>query len=285
MSPMSEKRVPISESLSFGWQIATANFWFFIKILLLILLVSFAGGTVSAILERTSGDAPLAPLVSAFTEFAYYVVSFWMQLGVMVICLKFLDGQKPTLSNLFPLGRKLGKCFAASLLAGLAVFFGLLLFIVPGVILGIMFGFSIYLILDRDRGVFEALSESARITKGARLNLFLFNLVLFGVILLGAIPLGLGLLWAVPTGLVASAYVYRSLLSQEYAGGGDQLAPPISSAIPSSSPAPGVSPSPPALPSPPVPPPSPPAPPAPSSIPPLPPPPLHPLVGEPANKA
>ena len=86
--------------------------------------------------------------------------------------------------------------------------------IIPGIIWAIKFQFYDYLIIDKKLGPIEALKKSAVITKGAKGNLFVFGLLLGGINLLGAICLLIGLFAAIPTTLVAKAFVYRKLLAQ-----------------------------------------------------------------------
>ncbi len=55
---------------------------------------------------------------------------------------------------------------------------------------------------------------SSAITRGAKWSLLLLGIFLAAVNLLGVLALFVGLLWTIPTKLVASTYVYRKLLAQ-----------------------------------------------------------------------
>ena len=55
---------------------------------------------------------------------------------------------------------------------------------------------------------------SSAITRGAKWSLLLLGIFLAAVNLLGVLALFVGLLWTIPTTLVASTYVYRKLLVQ-----------------------------------------------------------------------
>jgi uncharacterized membrane protein len=52
------------------------------------------------------------------------------------------------------------------------------LLIVPGIIFGLMFMFSTFLVIDRELGPIEALKESNHITHGHKWRLLGFSLVL-----------------------------------------------------------------------------------------------------------
>jgi uncharacterized membrane protein len=87
------------------------------------------------------------------------------------------------------------------------------LWTVPGIIWAIkcpMFG---YLIIDRDMPPVAALKKSVEITKGAKWDIFLLGLLFLGIIILGVLACVVGLFAAIPTVMVAHAFVYRKLAS------------------------------------------------------------------------
>lgn len=79
--------------------------------------------------------------------------------------------------------RKLPKLIAASLIANLLIGVGLLLFIVPGVILAVMFSLIIPVITLEDRKVLEGLSRSKRLVSKRWGKTLLLLLTLVAVIL------------------------------------------------------------------------------------------------------
>jgi uncharacterized membrane protein len=96
-------------------------------------------------------------------------------------------------------------------LLGLAVGIGLVLLIVPGVIFGLMFMFSTFLVIDRELAPIEALKESNRITYGHKWRLLGFTLVLLLINVLGALALLVGLLVTVPVSSLTFTHAYRVL--------------------------------------------------------------------------
>jgi len=88
------------------------------------------------------------------------------------------------------------------------------LLIIPGIIWAIKFYFFSYLIVDKGLGPIEALKRSSAITDGSKWDLFLLGLLLFGINLIGAIPFFLGWFVTIPISMVATAFVYRKLLSE-----------------------------------------------------------------------
>lgn len=78
-----------------------------------------------------------------------------------------------------------------NILATLAIVFGLLLLIVPGVILIARLVFPTYIVADKDIGPLKALKESFRITKGHVLVLLKFFIVLMLIAVLVGLVFGL----------------------------------------------------------------------------------------------
>jgi uncharacterized membrane protein len=83
--------------------------------------------------------------------------------------------------------------------------------IIPGIIWGMMYVFTPFIVIDRGMKPFEALRESRRITNGHKWQLLLFFLVLGGVNILGALCILIGLLVTVPISGLATVYAYRYL--------------------------------------------------------------------------
>jgi hypothetical protein len=88
---------------------------------------------------------------------------------------------------------RLGWLFLTSLVAGLIITFGLLLFIVPGIYLALMYSIVAPAVIVERLGVGASLSRSASLTKGRRLTIFgIFIVVYIIVFLIGLIAGGIG---------------------------------------------------------------------------------------------
>ncbi len=84
----------------------------------------------------------------------------------------------------------------AWLLQTLIVYFGLLLFIIPGIIWGLMFCMTLWLAVDYQLDPIAALSSSRFLTRGIRWRLLLFYLALagIGIVLSFVVVIGLAIL-------------------------------------------------------------------------------------------
>jgi len=196
------------EAVRFGWNTMKSNLGFFITLLIVVGLISFVPNMIG---EWVKEDAPFLALTISFV---FGIVSLVVQMGLIKIALRFCYNEKGELADLFSCTPLFFKYLVGSLLYGLIVFGGMILLIIPGIIWAIKFQFYDYLIIDKKLGPIEALKKSAVITKGAKRDLFVFGLLLGGINLLGVICLLIGLFAAIPTTLVAMAFVYRKLLAQ-----------------------------------------------------------------------
>ena len=218
-----------SEAIKFGWSVMKANFLFFLGILFVIVVVNIVFSGFMGLFKK-------APFLYMIFNLASVALGMIINMGVIKIVLKFYDKQKPEFADLYKQYRLILNYFLGSLLCGLAVVAGFILFIIPGIYLGIKLQFFGYFIVDKKMGPVEALKASWAITKGSFWNLFLFGLVCIGVNILGVMALGIGLLVTIPTTMMAVAFVYRKLSL----GGGEVVSKPAPVAPAPAAPVPAV---------------------------------------------
>lgn len=186
-----------------------ANFWFFVGIIIVAIAINVIMYLIISALQReSSGLAFLFRIVS-------YAISTIINIGLITIALEFINNKKPEFEDLFT---SFKGCFWrylwTSLLVGLIVAGGLLLFIVPGIYWAVKFQFCTYLIIDQNCRVTESLKRSSKITEGVRWNLLGFGLLLVLINIAGAIVFLIGLLVTIPLTMIAYASVYRKLQYQ-----------------------------------------------------------------------
>lgn len=135
-------------------------------------------------------------------------------MGVIKISLKFCDGQKPKIDDIFSCAHLFFKYLIASIFYNLIIFAGFILLIIPGIIWSLKYWFYDYFIVDKELGPMQSLKASAMITKGARWQFFVFTCLLVLINLAGLLCFVVGLFATIPTSLVAAAHVYRQLLAR-----------------------------------------------------------------------
>jgi uncharacterized membrane protein len=196
------------EAINFGWDISKKNFRFFILLFTLVVVVFIILSFIQSLVNEKS-------LLSLILYIINIVVQIIISMGLVKISLKFCDNEKPKISDLFSSYPLFFKFLIGSIIYGLIVIGGLILLIIPGIIWSIQFQFFAYLILDKGISPIEALKKSSKITKGTKWDLFLFGILLGFINILGALAFLVGLFVTIPATMIATAFVYRKLLSQE----------------------------------------------------------------------
>ncbi|MHB8842151.1 MAG: DUF975 family protein [Candidatus Aquicultor sp.] len=198
-----------AEPIQFAWDKVKSNLGFFIGALL-------AGGALStvvlvAMIATTAGSTnnTISPLF--FVLFALLLIfTLVVQIGLFRASLKVTDGEKVGLGDLVPSVSVLFKFLVSSMVYALIVSVGSLLLVIPGMIWAIQFQFFGFFVID-GAGPIEALKKSSQMTKGAKVDLFVFGLLLYVLNLVGELALLVGLFITVPMTLIALARVYRNL--------------------------------------------------------------------------
>jgi uncharacterized membrane protein len=148
------------------------------------------------------------------------LVSSFFTCGMANFSIKVARGAPYSFGDLFAGGPFFLSVVVANFLISFAVGLGLLLLIVPGIIVGIGFSMALPLIVDRNLGPIDALTESWKLTEGNRVNIFIFGLIAFGLAIAGMCACGLGLLLVAPVGWIAYLYIYLRLTGQPVAPAG-----------------------------------------------------------------
>lgn len=205
---MEKKGFYIGEVVKFGWRTMKENLGFFIGLLLVAWVVPYVPQLIA--------DYVVKKII--FLKVIFYLVSYILSLvigmGLIKISLGFCDKKRGEFADLFSCFPLFFKYLFSYILYVLIVWGGMILLIFPGIIWGIKFMLFPYFIVEKQMGPVEALKASAKTTLGAKWKLFVFGWATIGITLLGILCLGIGIFAAVPTIMVATALVYRHLLSQ-----------------------------------------------------------------------
>jgi hypothetical protein len=170
------------------------------------------------------------------------IVGFIIQAGLIRIFVNMVKGKSYSIGGLLQEAGYAGSLFGAAILQflmgmGLGILLALpivgltfltkssavamigqLLGIALNVLINILLLLTPYLIVDQDRGVFDAISESASVMKGNILvTLGLVLTVALGLVAFVLVTLGLGLLLAGPFMLVLLAVIYARATGQRTA--------------------------------------------------------------------
>jgi hypothetical protein len=189
-----------SELLSAAWEL-------FKKKWLLAIGIVIGPMVIDSLISQITGDSFLLNIISSIASMALSMI------GIALV-LRFVRGEiidSTTLFNRFSLNRFLQYAIG-SIVMGVAVLIGLVLFIVPGIYIGVRLSFTLFLIVDTEMDFMTALKTSWAMTEGRVLELFLLGLIV-GVILLllTIVTLFIGILATAPVGSIAGALLYNKL--------------------------------------------------------------------------
>jgi uncharacterized membrane protein len=196
--------------IRFGWETFKKRPWFLIGAAFFYFVVIIL---VSSILNELINQGGLLALIGTIARFAVQILA---GMGAISFALKAHDDVTNASIFDFWRPRPFWKYIGATVLFGVIFLVGLILVIVPGIIWGIMFGYSAYLVIDKGLWPMEALKESRRITYGHKWELLLLGVFSVLIAIVGTICLGVGLLVAYPILILANVHAFRTL--QQKAG-------------------------------------------------------------------
>lgn len=139
------------------------------------------------------------------------VFSIFMSLGLTSFALKIVDEREASVGDLFSQSPRLISAILATIIYLLVVGLGLLCFVLPGIYLALRMMYYQAAIVDHRLGPINALEHSWNITRGNTWRLFLLMLASFLINLAGMMALLVGLIWALPTTMMAYFVAYRFL--------------------------------------------------------------------------
>ena len=142
-------------------------------------------------------------------------VSAYIQVGIALYCLGVYKGNVVGFSTIFSRFNGL-KPILFMLLLGVAIVLGLLLFVVPGIIIALMYS-QVFFILaeDPDVGVIEAFNLSNQMMKNNKWQLFMLNLEALFYLFIGVFTLFIWWAWLIPRYSVAYSGFYLSLKNED----------------------------------------------------------------------
>jgi uncharacterized membrane protein len=148
----------------------------------------------------------LIELLSAF-------ITLFLLMGLNQISLDIYDTGTSSFNRLWAPLPKLGTFILASILYSCICAFGTLLFIIPGIIWALMYGFTDLIVIDSDRGPIEALQASNRLTYGYKWDLLFFAFVAIVIVCASMITI-IGPFILMYVMFLSRAYIYRTLQQQ-----------------------------------------------------------------------
>lgn len=189
---MGSKGFSLGEVIRFGCNKFKENWLFLVGYFFITGIISSVGYFFEISLQEKF------PSWQFLFQIAFGLLNMMFSLGLMKACLEIVDGGKPSWSCIYSGFPLLLKYLFGVIFYGIIVFIGLILFIIPGVVWGFKYILFPYAIVDKRLGPLSALDESAKVTDGARWDIFgwgLTSIVFFyaSTMILVGVPLGLAM--------------------------------------------------------------------------------------------
>lgn len=140
------------------------------------------------------------------------IISGPLSLGITIFSLSIARGQELKFEQIFQGFKHFGKALATYLLMLLFILLWSLLFIIPGIIAGLSYSMTFYLLADNPLlRANEAIEKSKKMMYGYKMKLFLMQLHFLLLAILSFLTLGIALLWVIPYIQVTLAKFYDDI--------------------------------------------------------------------------
>jgi len=205
----------ITGSLKEAWQQTKGvkgQIW--LAILVNVLILAAIDGMISG-LAYLLPEGSLNAVVTVIGQFGSGIVSTILTAGLIYMGVKRLKGEDIHWRDLFSGFAVAGKVTITWLLSLILMFIGYLLLVLPGIYLTVGYGLALPLVVDKKMSPWQALETSRKAIHKVWWRFFALMLVLTLLTVIAAIPLGIGLIWVAPMGVVLIGVVYKTLLPRE----------------------------------------------------------------------
>ena len=157
---------------------------------------------ISILVRTVKGVGPIVSIL----------ISGPMVYGLTIFSLAISRNQTAKLEQIFEGFRCFGRSLAAYLLMGLFTILWMLLFIIPGIIAGLSYSQTFFILIDDPTiGVMDAIKKSKKMMYGYKSKLFCLQLRFIGWALLCFLTLGIGFLWLLPYVQISMTKFYEDV--------------------------------------------------------------------------
>lgn len=171
---------------------------------LVIFLIAIAAGAIGRI-------SPILNLVITL-GFVYFI-----SVGATFLFWDVFKGKYPEINTLFETLKDYARYLVGILLVFVYTFLWTLLLIVPGIIKGLSYSMTFYIMRENPEMKGEqAIQHSMAMMQGRKMDLFLLELSFIGWALLAVLTAGIGFIWLIPYMSTAMGAFYEEL-KKDYA--------------------------------------------------------------------
>lgn len=149
--------ISIGELIKQSWQLYTKNFKLLLQVIVWLLILNLV--SVAVVFLNL-------PMLASLISLATAIVGIWTTI-ILILVIDSIYNKKPfDLKALYKAGwQKFLSYLWVSILAGVIIFIGLVLLIIPGIIFAVWLAFSTYIVVLENIKGKEALSKSKELSK------------------------------------------------------------------------------------------------------------------------
>jgi len=205
-------KLGISDTIQEAWALVKGNK---LAIWLGVLILGAIGVVLQLLAMAIVGtDDPESRKVSLLVNLlSLPVIS--ISSGFMMMVLKRIRGENVGVSVMFSYFPRTLPLILMSLLAWVVLVVSFLMLILPGIFLSVALSFTIFLMLDREMSVVNAMLTSVKIIAKKWFSFFFIGFFICMLNVVACIPLCIGLIWSIPLCMVCYAYTYHKVCGQE----------------------------------------------------------------------
>ena len=202
----------IKEAFRNAWQFTKENILILIGLTSILGLVSWTLEIWWRGLDKSFHSGQVSLWIIFFCAYLLTsLVSMLTQIGYTKILFKLYDGEEVDPRDIFGFYDRLWNFLVLSFLYGIIVLAGAVLFIVPGIIFAVKYGYASYFVIDQNMKPVEALKMSAKITCGNKWKIAFLGVLIISTNIMGALLFGIGFLFTMPLTTLASIHIFRIL--------------------------------------------------------------------------
>jgi uncharacterized membrane protein len=185
--------------------------WKFMGAIIIYLIISFI---TTIILENTFPENG-----GSFNNLIAYILSIPVltpiEIGIEMLGVKHARNESLEFKSILEYFSYLIPIFFTCIAMYFIIVVGFIFLILPGIYLLISYSFTYRLIVDKGLGVFKAMELSRKTITKQWFKFFGLSLLFIFIIIISIIPLGIGLLWSIPTYYIAYGILYHNLFDKE----------------------------------------------------------------------
>ncbi len=164
--------------------------------------------SLSSIIGITIGEG----VVSGSLNIGAGIISIPLGVGMALVARKIRHKEHYEFNNFFDGFNYFGPLVIAGVLVGLAVLFGFVFLIVPGIYLAVALSWTDMMVAFQKVDAVEAISISRKVISRQWFSVLGFYLICILIVIAGALALGVGLLVAIPVVSIAQYILYEKVI-------------------------------------------------------------------------